>query len=385
MAGELQRSLSRTRDALEKTRTRRPLPKKVQPGPVATQLGVLAIVLLVVAITTRHPWLIAVALIAAAAGGALFVAPNLRELLQGGPGVGMGATVAQDAVLEEGASVEMGATVGRRAVIRSRAVVRMGATVGEGAVLEKDAIVSWGATVQSGARVFERAIVGAGSEVLKGAQVPAGMWLKPGTTYGGAQRALEPRPQAALPAAVSPRDARVAAACDKLADELRASPERVREFLGGSEETVAALRRTCDDLARRERELREESEPGALQRLAEERDTLEKRLGAERDEQIRGSLAGAISAIDDQKRQRDQLRLAADRLDAEHTRLLYTLEGLAAQFVRLRSAGVTERPPELDQSVAQLRSELDAISDALEEVARPAASAEAARPPLRTR
>src|SRR5205085_11511014 len=115
MAGELQKSLSRTRDALEKTRTRRPLPKKVQPGPVATQLGVLAMVLLVVAIATGHPWLIAVALLAAAAGGALFVAPNPRHLLQGGPGAGKGATAAQDAVPEAAAPVDLGAAAARRA------------------------------------------------------------------------------------------------------------------------------------------------------------------------------------------------------------------------------------------------------------------------------
>jgi hypothetical protein len=61
------------------------------------------------------------------------------------------------------------------------------------------------------------------------------------------------------------------------------------------------------------------------------------------------------------------LKLRADRLEAEQTRLLYTLEGLASQFVRLRTSG-SQQGAEVDTSVAQLRNELDAIADALEEV-----------------
>jgi len=68
------------------------------------------------------------------------------------------------------------------------------------------------------------------------------------------------------------------------------------------------------------------------------------------------------------------LKLAADRLEAEHTRLLYTLEGLASQFVRLRTAGAEagREPAEIDRAVERLRNELDAIADALEEVSRAA-------------
>ena len=70
------------------------------------------------------------------------------------------------------------------------------------------------------------------------------------------------------------------------------------------------------------------------------------------------------------------LKLAADRLEAEHTRLLYTLEGLASQFARLRSAGGQPGTPpaELEQAVSQLRGELDAIADALEETTRASAT-----------
>src|SRR5207245_5370891 len=152
-----------------------------------------------------------------------------------------------------------------------------------------------------------------------------------------------------------------------------AAPGQGRAFLRGSDEVIASLRRTCQDLARRERDLRAEVGAGALERVGEERAALEKRIGAERDDDIRRSLRGAIAAIDEQKRQRELVRLAADRLDAEHTRLVYTLEGLASQFVRLRTAGAEGRAPaELEQGVLQLSGELDAIADALDDVSRAA-------------
>lgn len=378
----LARSLSRARDALARSagvQQPQPLPKR-SPGPVAASLGALALALFVLAFATGHPWILTLALVAAAAGGLLFVSPQARELLAGYVGqgpegqthVGMGATVSRSAVLEPGARVEMGAMVGARVVLRSGAVVKMGASVSHDAVLESKAVVSWGAMVGAHAVIEEGAIVGAGAQVEKGARVPRGMWLRPGATYGAntsASSALKPRPQ---PAASDPRQSRVAAVCDRLEAELKASPDRVRDFLGGSEGTIGSLRRTCEDLARRERELRAEADAAALGRLDEERAALEKRSLQEKDELIAKSLRGALAAIDEQKRQRELVKLAADRLEAEHTRLLYTLEGLASQFVRLRTAGAgaAREPAEMERAVTQLRAELDAIADALEEVSR---------------
>jgi carbonic anhydrase/acetyltransferase-like protein (isoleucine patch superfamily) len=373
---DLTRSLDRARGALARARRGNAAveERKKGPGPAATAFGALALVLFVIGFLTGNHALVYVAMAAAAAGGLLFASPQARDLLgglagQGGKGqahVGMGASVAGDAVLEPGARVEMGASVGARAVLRADAVVRMGASVGAGAVLERGAVVSWGASVHDGAVVEEGATVGAGSDVLSGARVPAGMWLRPGSTFGGGSPAAAVVP-AALPRATDPRAARLAAVCDKLEAELRVSPERVREFLGGSGETVATLRSTCEDLARRERELRTEADAGA--RLDEERSALETRIASERDEQTASSLRGAIAAIDEQKRQREILKVRAERLDAEQTRLLYTLEGLASQFVRLRTSGMQPGAgAEVDSSVAQLRNELDAIADALDDV-----------------
>jgi carbonic anhydrase/acetyltransferase-like protein (isoleucine patch superfamily) len=382
----LARSLSRARDALARSAgpPTHPALSGRSHGPVSSAFGVLALVLLVTAFMTGHHWMLVLALAAAAAGGILFVSSQARGLLgfdAQGPKeqthVGMGATVASDAVLEAGARVEMGATVGARAVVRSGAVVKMGATVAADSLLEKGAVVSWGAMVDAGAVIQEGAIVGAGSHVQKGARVPPGMWLRPGATYGASAGLLPALGSRAKAAESDPRQARAAAVCDRLDAELRASPERVRAFLGGSAETLGSLRRTCEDLARREREIRVEADAAALGRLSEERAALEKRTAAEKDPLIGQSLRGALAAIDEQRRQREMLKLAADRLEAEHTRLLYTLEGLASQFVRLRTAGAQMEiePAERERAVGQLRAELDAIADALEEVARTAPEA----------
>lgn len=355
---------------------------KSGPRQDATVAGVLAIALFAAAIKTHNLWFLFAAIAVASFGAALFVKgalPGALEKLQGGkPGIGMGASVASDAIIEPGARVEMGASIGRGAVVKAGAVVRMGASIGRGAVIESGAIVSWGASVRREARVGEKAVVGAGSTVKRGAQVPPGVRLFPGSDYGG-KRGLPTIPASSLPAP-DPRAQRTAAVCDKLEAELKASPEMVRDFLGGAGQTAASLRKTCEDLLARERALRGEIDEAAVAHLEEERAAVQKRAGGEKDEQIRMSLFGALAAMDEVKRQRELLRVGADRLQAEHTRLLYTLEALASQFVRLRSTGrESEAAAELEKSVQQLRAELDAITDALEQVS----LAQVAAPPPR--
>lgn len=288
--------------------------------------------------------------------------------------IGMGSTVSSSAVVEPGAVVEMGATIRSGAAVRSGALVGMGATVGANATIENGAIVSWGATVRAGAVVGANAIVGWGATVGKGVHVPPGTRLRAGATVsaGWLQEHLPglAPPASAPSAARDPAEVRAAVVCDRLASELRAAPEHIRSFLGASEATVASLRRTCDDLFRRERALRVELDPAALGRLEEEKRALDERLDKETDERLRHSLAGAVVAIDEQRRQGELLRLSAERLQAERMRLVYTLEGLASQFVRLRTAGAEAgraSATELEQGVRDLGAELDAIADALEQ------------------
>ena len=84
------------------------------------------------------------------------------------------------------------------------------------------------------------------------------------------------------------------------------------------------------------------------------------------------ALTAQALGADDQLEQRAVLARNADRLEAERTRLVWTLEGIATQLVRMRSAELPVTgtiPAELETSVAQLRQEIDAVADALDATA----------------
>jgi carbonic anhydrase/acetyltransferase-like protein (isoleucine patch superfamily) len=294
-------------------------------------------------------------------------------IIEPGATVEMGATVGAGAVVKPGATVEMGATVGAGAVVNPGAVVRMGATVHERAVIEEGAVIGWGVDVMAGATVGQGAVVGAGATVQAGAQVPPGTRLAPGSTWSsGLGARAEPKP--VPPAAVQdPRESRILAACERIEAELRQAPEQVRELLGASGEPARGLRETCLGLLRRERTLRGECSPESLAFLEKEKAELERRGAEAPDPAVRRSLTQAVGAIDDQLRQRGLMRQSAERLDAELTRLMWTLDGMGAQLVRLRTAGAeVAGTPDLEMlhSMQQLHDEIDAIADALEHVAR---------------
>ena len=167
------------------------------------------------------------------------------------------------------------------------------------------------------------------------------------------------------------RDVRVDAICDKILAELRSSPDAVKDIFIKPEETVAALRATCRDLTRRERELRKFLAPADDDRLVRERDVLQKRIDAEVDEVTKMRLASALSALDQQRDQRLELKRAAARFDAEHTRISYTLESLYTQVVRMRSSdssSVDVAGAGLRRSLDMLSHEVNALADALEKV-----------------
>lgn len=169
------------------------------------------------------------------------------------------------------------------------------------------------------------------------------------------------------------RAAKVDALCGKLLAELRDGPAVLREVVHAPERTVEALRQGCHVLAKRERELRALASPEESQRLESEREALSARVAAEEDAVVRERLAGALAALDEQRRQRAELATAANRLEAEHTRLYYTLEGLYAQVLRVRTAdaaGEDVAGAGLRQSAAKLGAEVEAVAQALEEVHR---------------
>lgn len=176
-----------------------------------------------------------------------------------------------------------------------------------------------------------------------------------------------------VPADADPRDDRVDAVCERILAELKGTPESLRDLGSRPEKTIEALRTTCHELSRRERELRRLLAPEDDRRLLLEREQLVARIGAEQDAIVRQRLEGALGALDAQVQQRRELATAAARFDAEHTRLAYTLEGMYTQILRVRSADAASRDVAgagLRQSVEQLGAEIDAVAEALEAVNR---------------
>jgi chromosome segregation ATPase len=171
---------------------------------------------------------------------------------------------------------------------------------------------------------------------------------------------------------VDARLARVDELCDQLLADIRSGPAVLREIVQRPEETVEALRDGVHALERREREIRALSRPEDDARLQSERDSLQRRLAAEQDAVTRQRLGQALEALEQQRNQRASLVTAASRLEAERTRLLYTLEGLHTQVLAVRStaeAGQEEAAAErLRQSLDTLSSEVSAVAGALESV-----------------
>ncbi|EAU69669.1 hypothetical protein STIAU_2946 [Stigmatella aurantiaca DW4/3-1] len=171
--------------------------------------------------------------------------------------------------------------------------------------------------------------------------------------------------------AEDPRTARVNTLCDKLLAELRSGPGVLRDVVHQPEQTVEGLRKSCHELARREAELRSLNSPEDERRLEQDRTGLAARVASEQDAVVKERLEKALRLVDEQRKQRSELATSAARLEAEHTRLYYTLEHLYTQVLRVRSADVANADvasASLRQSVDQLGLEMDAVAEALEEV-----------------
>jgi hypothetical protein len=198
-----------------------------------------------------------------------------------------------------------------------------------------------------------------------------------------ASQAAVPPPLPADPP--DPKVTRIQTLCDKLLSELETGPPIVREVVTEPQTTIGGLRQACLEIARRERELRSvlaaQDEPGLLA----ERDALAARVAAEHDDIVRERLGQALRALEQQIAHRAELATAASRLEAENTRILYTLESLHLQLLKARSTdiGAPELGGKLRDSLRELGTEIDAVAEALEWASAPAGSASptAAEPP----
>ena len=103
-------------------------------------------------------------------------------------------------------------------------------------------------------------------------------------------------------------------------------------------------------------------------------------MAAEPDAIVRDRLSQALKALEQQLANRAELATAATRLEAENTRILYTLENLHMQLLRARSTdiGAPELGGKLRESLRALGTQIDAVAEALEWASGPQADAERA-------
>lgn len=187
-------------------------------------------------------------------------------------------------------------------------------------------------------------------------------------------------------AAIAARVTRVDGICEKLLAELKTAPKVVHELIRKPEETVEALRSASHELARREKELRAAITEEGDQRLSVERTELAARAEVETDGVVKSRLAQALQSLDEQLAQRAELATSAARIEAEGTRILYSLESLRAQVLRTWAADSTSPDVAgegLRHGLELLNKEMDAVATALEEIhTSDAAQTEAPRRPV---
>jgi hypothetical protein len=202
----------------------------------------------------------------------------------------------------------------------------------------------------------------------------------PGTARPAETVTPEP-PPAAEPA--DPKVVRIQGLCDTILAELESGPPIVREVVTQPQATIGGLRQACVETARRERELRNVLAAQDEAVLLAERDSLAARVAAERDAIAHDRLGQALRALEQKLANRAELVTAATRLEAENTRILYTLENLHMQLLRARStdAGAPELGGKLRDSLRDLGTQIDAVAEALEWASAPPASGEPASAP----
>jgi hypothetical protein len=167
---------------------------------------------------------------------------------------------------------------------------------------------------------------------------------------------------------IVPKVARIQHLCDTILAEIESGPQIVREVVTKPKETIGGLRQACLEIAHRERELRVVLDAQQESEVVAERDALAARIASEQDTIVRERLSQALRAIEQQLAHRADLTTAAARLDAENTRILYTLESLRMQLLRARSTdiGAPDVGGTLRESLRALGTEIDAVAEALE-------------------
>lgn len=165
--------------------------------------------------------------------------------------------------------------------------------------------------------------------------------------------------------------ARVDALCAALLESFRDGPDALKEVLHRPERTLNAVKDACHALYHREEALRKIASPEEDERLRYERLELTRKLDGAPDAVVRERLGAAIQSLDRQMEGRKALATSAARLEAERTRLRYTLEALQTEVLRVKSADTGAAGVQgIEQELARVGEELTAVADSIDAVSR---------------
>lgn len=247
----------------------------------------------------------------------------------------------------------------------------------EGAVYMAFALIAAGVALTHSEHLFWMIWVALGF-AIRGAQIFGNNRRSQPNALPQQERESAPLPTSSVNPVKQPEinaaeKAKVDALCDRLRADLASGPAIARDVVRDPEKTVESLRRSCHELLKRVAQLQSFGSEEEERRLDEDRRGLTARIAAQSDDVARERLQAALASVDSQIQQRSEMKRLAARLEAEYTRLYYSLQNLHSQVLRLKSVDLSAEDVQrqaLRQTADQLAAELDAVAEALEEVNR---------------
>jgi hypothetical protein len=153
--------------------------------------------------------------------------------------------------------------------------------------------------------------------------------------------------------------------------EIRGADAEHRAMLAPSESKVRGLARWAHDLAQRLQKIDAHLGADDLKMALREAQTIERRIVETENASARESLAGALEQHRRKARVIQELRADRERADAQLTRVELTLETVAAQILRIKSAdaGVMIEGGPVVESLDALSVEVDSAAEAVDAIA----------------
>ncbi|MBI3272721.1 MAG: hypothetical protein HYZ53_27285 [Planctomycetes bacterium] len=160
------------------------------------------------------------------------------------------------------------------------------------------------------------------------------------------------------------------AAAQAVLNEIRESPDSVRDLFGAAATGVRELYRRHDALVRRRQELCRGLARTDLPALRRQRDDLRARAGGTNDPAARRHYTAGARALDQSVASHEELDRDSRRIEAQLAGIRAALENARAQVLRARSAearGAASEGVELASALDALTREVDTLNLALDE------------------